>query len=441
MSEVTLQQVLQAREDRVARQKQFLTKHNCPLITFTMNIAGPVKTSPLIERGFTAGLQMLEKALPAEAIRERYVHKSSTGWEGYFSVALPGNTLKSLCTEIEEATPLGRLFDMDVLDTAGRKLERSTLRGCFVCGKPGRGCAAGRLHSVEQLQAATRQILEDHFAAADREQIAGLAYESLLFEVNTTPKPGLVDRRNCGSHKDMDLSTFLSSAAALKPYFSECVKIGQETAHDPAEICFSQLRQAGLEAEKAMYRATGGVNTHKGVIYTIGLLCGSIGRLWRPESPIAENKAIVAECSNIAGRFADMDLASGDGSTAGLRIYQKYGLKGIRGEVAAGLPSVMRIGLPVYEAGLNKGLSPNDAGAVTLLHLIANVADTNMYHRGGPEGAAWAAASAKALLQTAAYPSFPLIEELDDAFIARNLSPGGCADLLAVTYFLHSLLS
>ncbi len=439
MSEVTLQQILQARENRAARQKQFLKNYNCPLIVFTMNIAGPVKTSPLIERGFYAGLQMLEQALPTDAVRESHIHKADTGWEGYFAVDLPANMLKTLCTEIEEATPLGRLWDMDVLDTSGSKLERRSLRGCFVCGKPGRICAAGRLHSVAQLQAATRRILRDHFAAADRERIANLAYESLLDEVNTTPKPGLVDQRNCGSHRDMNLSTFVSSAAALKPYFAECVKIGQDTAMSSPENCFSQLRQAGLEAEKAMYRSTGGVNTHKGVIYTLGILCGSIGRLWTPESPIAENADIVSECARIVNDSVDSDLASADSSTAGLRLYRMHGIRGIRGEVAAGLPSVTSIGLPAYQDGLSKGLSPNDAGAVALLHLIAKVADTNLYHRGGCEGACWAAEAAQHLLRTSSSPSMALIEQLDDAFIARNLSPGGCADLLAVTYFLHSL--
>ncbi len=439
MSEVTLQQVLQAREDRAARQKQFLLKYNCPLIVFTMNIAGPVKTSPLIERGFYEGLQMLEKALPTEAIRQSHIHKASTGWEGYFSVDLPANVLKALCTEIEEATPLGRLWDMDVLDISGRKLERCSLRGCFVCGKPGRACAAGRLHSVAQLQSATKRILREHFAAADRKLIANLAYESLLNEVNTTPKPGLVDRRNCGSHRDMNISTFVSSAATLKPYFIECIKIGQDTAKASPEGCFSQLRQAGLEAEKAMYRATGGVNTHKGVIYTMGILCGSIGRLWTPESPVAKNAAIVSECARIASNSVNSDLASADDSTAGLQLYRIYGIKGIRGEVAAGLPSVINIGLPAYKKGLSKGLSPNDAGAVALLHLIAKVTDTNLYHRGGCTGAAWAAEAAQNLLRASSSPAMALIEQLDDAFIARKLSPGGCADLLAVTYFLHSL--
>lgn len=433
MSEVTLQQVLQAREDRVKLQKQFLRKYGCPLIVFTMNIAGPVKTGPLIERGFFAGLEMLQSALPAAAIREVYIHKAGTGWEGYFPVDLPAHVLKSHCVAIEEAAPLGRLFDMDVLDTDGRKCERNSQRGCLVCGKPGRACAAGRLHSVEQLQGVTGQILREHFVAADREKIADFACESLLDEANTTPKPGLVDRRNCGSHKDMCLETFVTSAKALRPYFADCVTIGHETAHLSPKDTFLRLRQAGIQAEKTMLDATGGVNTHKGAIFTLGILCGSIGRLGTYElTDILSQAALM-------GKEALQDFTSARGDTNGERLYLQENIRGIRGEVADGLPSVATIGLPTYRDALRNGLSPNDAGCIALLHLIATVQDTNLYHRGGTEGAVRAAESAKALLQTAAYPSAGFIEKLDDAFIARNLSPGGCADLLAATYFLHRL--
>ena len=96
MSEVTLQQILQAREDRVRLQKQFLQTYRCPLIVFSMNIAGPTKTNPLIERGFYADLQMLQDALPAAAVREIHIHKVSTGWEGYLPVDLPANAVKNV---------------------------------------------------------------------------------------------------------------------------------------------------------------------------------------------------------------------------------------------------------------------------------------------------------------------------------------------------------
>ena len=191
---VTLAQVLQAREDRVTRQRAMLRVHQCSLISFTMNIAGPVKVTPLIRRGFREGLDALERKLPENAVRQREIAVDITGCRGLYAVDMAPEKLKEICLAIEDGSPLGRLFDMDVLTPAGEKLERSTQRGCIVCGAPGRGCAAGRLHTVDQLQQATNRILWTAFVEADRQRIARLCVQSLELEVQTTPKPGLVDR-------------------------------------------------------------------------------------------------------------------------------------------------------------------------------------------------------------------------------------------------------
>lgn len=439
--EVTLNDILNARETRVLRQQSLLAEHRVPLLCFTMNIAGPVKTTPLIERGFRAGLEMLHSRLPQEKILFREIRVLPTGCEANYAVSVSAQELKRLCAKIEDEHPLGRLFDMDVIGTDGIKLQRKKQRSCIICGATGRGCAASRAHLVEELQAVTSQMLTQYFRNRDREKIALRAMHSLIDEVHTTPKPGLVDRRNNGSHKDMDLRLFEISARSLQTYFQMCVQIGQETAHLNPEETFCPLRQAGLEAEKTMYQATGGVNTHKGAIYTMGILCGSIGRLWRADAPIADIDSVLAECGKIAQASIKADFAAADGSTAGQQMYLKYGIGGVRAEVAAGLPSVKRIALPCYRTALDSGLSKNAAGVLTLLHLIAHVDDTNLYHRGGPKGAHWAAWVVKTLLQDHPNPSLEQLETLDDAFIARNLSPGGCADLLAVAYFLQEIHS
>ena len=436
--EVSLQDILNAREARVRKQQTLLSEHRAPLLCFTMNIAGPVKTSALIERGFRTGLALLDSQFPKEIIHHREVCVLATGCEAVYAPAMPPEEIKDLCMSIEENHPLGRLFDMDVLDVGGRKLERKTQRGCIVCGAPGRGCAASRAHSVDQLQAVTTKILKEYFCDEDARNVANLAVKSLFDEVRTTPKPGLVDMRNNGSHRDMDVALFEASAHALQPYFFKCVQIGQSTQHLSAEELFQQLRTAGQAAEKDMYRATGGINTHKGAIYTLGILCGSIGRLWTAENPIAGCNAILSQCSQIVRTSVEADFAAAEGKTAGERLYLQYGLRGIRGEVADGLPSVENIALPRFRQAIANGFSKNDAGVYALLHLIANVKDTNLYHRGGETGAKWAAQTAQALLAGA--PSIAEIEALDDLFISRNLSPGGCADLLAVTYFLIDLM-
>lgn len=433
---VLLNEILAAREARAARQRELLAKYRCPVVSFTMNIAGPVKTSPLIRRSFDAGLADLETAFQGHILSRKILH-AVTGDEALFALDMDAPAIKSRCTAIEEATPMGRLFDMDVLDVRGQKLERHTERCCLVCGAPGRGCASRRVHTAAELQKATRKLITDHFDRSDADHIAAAAVKALLDEVRTTPKPGLVDLRNNGSHLDMDVPLFTASAHSLLPYFTRCAAIGQETADLPPEEAFPHLRNAGIDAERTMFAVTGGINTHKGAIYTMGVLCAAFGRLRRDGILSPNASEVLPLCAAIAGSAALHDLAQADPDTAGLRLYRSNGIAGIRGEMAAGLPSVRYTALPAFRSARSRGLSPSEAGAVTLLHLIAAVADTNLYHRGGVEGAEFAARSARELLE--GDPTAEQIEALDDAFIARNLSPGGCADLLAVTYFLDSM--
>lgn len=439
MQEVTLVEVLDAREKRVNLQQELLKEFQCPLLCFTMNIAGPVKTSALIQRGFQAGLTALEETIKPSAIRHRQFIDAVTGYEAFFAVDMDADALKQITAGIEDLSPLGRLFDMDVIDTDGTKLSRKVERGCIVCGAPGRGCAAGRLHSVKELQTATDSILKHHFLVADRNRVAELAVQSLIDEVNTTPKPGLVDRRNNGSHTDMNRCMFLKSANALTPYFIEAHSIGQATKQATPEETFALLKQAGVQAERTMYRVTNGVNTHKGIIYSMGILCGALGRLWTPETPIPDLTHLLDESATMVRSAVKSEFQSMIGSTAGEKLYLSHGLTGIRGEVASGFQSVKSISLPIYQDGLKKGLSQNDAGRLALLHLITSVKDTNLYHRGGTVGAEFAANSVRSLLETTPSPTEEQIAKLDDCLIAKNLSPGGCADLLAITYFLHSL--
>lgn len=431
-----LTEILAAREARAARQRALLEEFQCPLVSFTMNIAGPVKTSPRIRRAFDLGLSELEAALEHKVLHRETLH-AVTGDEAMLSVDLDARELKAICTAIEEASPLGRLFDMDVLEPGGRKLDRETERRCLICGAPGRGCASRRLHSVAELQAATQTLICDHFDPPDADFLADAAVQALLDEVHTTPKPGLVDLRNNGSHTDMDVPRFTASAMALRPFFARCAGLGQETADLPPADAFPRLREAGIEAEKAMYAATGGVNTHKGAIYTLGILCAAAARLRHMGHPSPEPGEVLSLCAAIAGEAAVADLQNARADTAGLRLYREAGIRGIRGEMASGLPSVGELALPIFRAARADGRSKNDAGVLTLLHLIVRVSDTNLHHRGGPEGAAFAANAAKGLL--AEGPTREWIEALDDAFIARNLSPGGCADLLAATYFLDTV--
>lgn len=437
--EVTLMQMLTAREVRAERQRAMIKQFKRPIISFSMNIPGPVKDSPLIRRGFLSGCEVLDGAFDSGVVLFREIYPAVTGWVALYVLDMEPREIKEITTAIEDSHGLGRLFDMDVIGPGGHKLDREAVGGgsrdCIVCGAPGRGCASRRLHSLEELQGAVERILKDYFRREDIASIGKLAVRCLVDEVNTTPKPGLVDLRNTGSHRDMNVSTFYTSAKALIGYFTECVRIGMETAFESPRETFRQLRLAGLQAEKAMYAATFGVNTHKGAIFTLGILCGAAGRLWTGDG-IWNLDEIYPLVSAMTREAMEADWAKG-GNTVGYRLYADHGIRGIRGQAADGLPAVAEIGLPVFRKCLEAGMDRNEAGVRTLLYLIAQVEDTNMIARGGIEGARQGADWTRELLEG----DFILsdVEKLDDRFITANLSPGGCADLLAAVYFLDSL--
>lgn len=188
-----------------------------------------------------------------------------------------------------------------------------------------------------------------------------------------------------------------------------------------------------------MLRATGGVNTHKGAIFSLGCVLGACGRLWTPEGPCREPEEILAECGRMSAPAAEgffAALTRENARTAGERLYVETGARGVRGEAAGGFPAVLKIGLPALRAALDQGAGLEEAGTAALLALTAGTADTNLFARGGMEGQRWAVRQAGALLEGGPRPDPEAVRALDRAMIQRNLSPGGCADLLAITYFM-----
>ena len=443
MREVTLQEILDARDRRAEAQRRLLKQLARPLISFTMNIPGPVKDSPMIRRAFDEGLRMLDDALGEAGIAcvSRQITHADTGNEFLCAVKASAATVKEICTRIEDGSPMGRLFDMDVIGLDGQKLARKEERRCLVCGASGRGCASRRLHSLEELNAAVTRLLREGLLAVDADSVDAMITRALLEEVATTPKPGLVDRNNNGAHRDMTLFSFQTSASALRGYWKDCFLTGAKTAELPAREAFARMRPLGMDAERKMLAATRGVNTHKGAIFTLGTIGGALGRLWQPEAPCGDPERIAEICAALCSEAVEADFAllekGGTAHTAGERLYLHSGLRGIRGEVAAGLPAVLETGLPILEACLDDGMSRNDAGVITLLYLIARGEDTNMIKRGGYALAEGMSAHLRDELRKNVLPTTERVRQLDEIFIRRNLSPGGCADLLAVSYFLY----
>lgn len=443
---VTVLDMLDARDRRAARQRELAGAHRCPLISFTMNIAGPVKNTPLIRRGFDEGLRLLKKQLRAAGIPLLYMEEihEFTGNEALLAVSSSPETVKKVTAEIEDFDSLGRLFDMDVIREDGSKADREPLgfptRKCLICGNPAKDCARNRTHTVAELQKRTNEILSEAVRRIDSETAAELAVRSLLFEAAATPKPGLVDRANAGSHSDMDIFTFLSSAVSLTPYFKACVLAGMDTKEEPAPETFRRLKVLGRRAEGAMYEATGGVNTHKGAVFSLGILCGALGRLPREQwdSPGTVLSECAKETEGLTGMYLS-NLTEENARTAGEKLYVRCGIRGVRGQAEDGFPAVLRHGLPVLEEGLKKGLSLNDAGCAALMHMMVHETDTNMIKRSDLVTYDRVMNEVRTVLEREPFPERETLKELDRRFIGMNLSPGGTADLLAMTYFLYFL--
>ena len=368
----------------------------------------------------------------------------NTGNVCYYCVKGNAVEIKKITVEIENNLSVGRLFDMDVLDENGTHIERMEIgespRTCLLCGNPAKECARSRTHSVAELEQTTKELLLKEFQEQDSRRIAELACRSLLYEVCTTPKPGLVDRRNSGSHKDMDCFTFMSSAASLWPYFQKCAQMGMETAQEPPKETFRRLRWAGKIAGYDMNQATNGVNTHKGALFSIGILCGALGRL--PREKWKNVKVVLGECAAMTKGIVEHDfreVTEENAGTTGEKLYVKYGITGIRGQAEKGVPAVMEAGLPALERGLKKGLSLEQAGCAALLALMVSTVDTNLIARSNRETQLQVTEEIKEILEKNPYPEEDMMEILDRAFISKNLSPGGSADLLAFTYFLYFL--
>ena len=440
--EATLQEILDSREKRAKTQKELLEKYQKPLVCFTMNIPGPVKMDRDIAIGFAMGERLLKNAVQQQLVFSA-AHTPNTGAEGFYVVDMDAKQLKKLVLEIEEIDPIGRLFDMDVIDITGKKVSREDVgyprRKCLLCDEDAVVCASRRTHSLEKLRHTTGFLLYITARKWMCEYIGTWAYYALTQELSTTPKPGLVDRNNAGAHKDMTPRHFFASADALRPFFNRFAEQGFLTRDSAATETFSVIRSLGKEAEQAMLQATGGVNTHKGAIFSLGILCAAAGRLgpegWNMEALLTEAAAMTQGL--VETDFAGITVETA--KTAGERLFANYGVTGVRGQAEAGFPAVRNIGMPMFQKALQDGQSLNNAGCIALLHMLATVEDTNLIHRGGMETAQTMQQKVAAILEAEPYPARETLLELDKAFIEKNLSPGGTADLLAIVYFLHYL--
>ncbi len=449
---VSLEEILNARENRVKIQQKMLQKAPTCLLSFTLNIPGPVKVFPYTKWAYEVGSSIISKgvSLLNGDVLEQFEAKNETGWEGFFALNLPPEEIKTYLLEQEEHHPLGRLFDFDVLRTDGSKLSRQELgfpeRACLLCGNPAFLCGRSRTHSAQELLAKEIELMENFFISRLSNHIGLLMQKALFYEVNTSLKPGLVDRLHNGSHKDMGLSTFINSAYSLSDYFCQCVKEGLscDCSKKDLPLLFQKLRSIGKQAEKTMLFATQGINTHKGIIFSGGILCGAIGYYISTNSRDISSKNFLSSLSEICRYMLPallndyLTLTQNTAKTNGEKLYLEYKITGIRGEAKEGFPHLFNTGFPLFQAVLKEDFTLWQAGLITLLHYIAYTEDTNLIIRSDYQLACKIQKDLQKFLNHATYEEqLSILPKLDHFFVSQNISPGGSADMLALTYFLY----
>lgn len=411
IQEITLEEVLENRERRVCRQTDRLKEYQAPVLSITMNIPGEVKKTPLIDFVFLQMLKDAETVFSGKILsREEYLFP--TGPEALWVIALPAAMIKEKAMALEEFTPAGRLMDLDVIGQDGIKRSRQEVRSCIICGGPVAVCARSRAHGLDAVKEKTWELLTEF--AFDR--LAELAVCALVNEARLTPKPGLVDEANTGAHRDMDLDMLCASAESLRSYFKTCVALGFGESVD-----MEALVKAGLDAEKAMLRVTRGVNTHRGAIYALGIYLCALGRVFYAGGDVFEAAADLAE--------QQAAVSSRDEKSHGHIAMQKYSAGGAREEALQGFPTA--------RTGADSLRDSGDDAHQAMLVILSDIRDTNLLYRGGEDALEYVQTTAQELLELPQAKRGDALRAMDRECIARDISPGGAADMLALAFLIR----
>jgi triphosphoribosyl-dephospho-CoA synthase len=264
---------------------------------------------------------------------------------------------------------------------------------------------------------------------------ARTALSCLYSELALYPKPGLVSFVDNGSHADMNAQTFMRSLFALRHYFAGICRAGIDDAP------MGQLKLLGIEAEARMLRATGGINTHRGAIFSLGMLCAAAGRTAAQEMALT-SASLRAVLLLRWGEELAAHSAYCEGHSNGLDAARLHGASGAREEGALGFPAVFEVGLPALTRTLGAGRGGECARIDALFALMAHLSDTNVYHRGGADGATTVRTHAQRFMAAGGTtnPDWKALAlDCHRIFVERRLSPGGAADMLAATCLVHAI--
>lgn len=441
-----LQSILKARDHRTFLKSQIAQK-GLPCLSLSLNVPGFPKSNSTTKTFFQYCLRDLKYMFAAHRINVHdmdAIESCDAAGDFYlvpFSINdFSLNEIKQICEDFEESHPLGRFIDVDLNDQQGDSVSSGKSKSCFFCHeKPAIECRRENTHDQEQLRSFMFSVMAEYCRTQREERIAKklseLAQQAILAEISLTPKPGLVDQLSSGSHADMNFQTFVDSTNAISLWFGELVREGFAFHEKDLTKALPRLREIGLRMESDMFEATGNINTQKGIIFLMGLSLFACGKLFGQDDNFQaeEFRSIIkATCKDLVKN--EMVNAVGSGKSHGEKIFLKYGFTGARGEAESGFSMVFNFGLPQ----LIESKELNDQALIQcFLAIASNNNDTNILFRSSPE-----VLYAFRKLCKIALEDFNLANyvALIDFCKHENISPGGSADLLAVTIFVWKVI-
>jgi holo-ACP synthase / triphosphoribosyl-dephospho-CoA synthase len=447
---LTLQDILESKDQRCNHRNLFHHKYpNSCIISITLTIPGPIKDSDLLREFFQSAMTHLQKQFPQHTASTYYYEK--TGPHGLMAIPLNALEVKKQTVYLEEKYTYSRLWDIDVYDINKQQIsseKRKNGRCCLLCQRQAVVCMREHRHTMKDILCKVDDLLLQFQADSYKnlspvaKLIAQHATRAALYEAASFPSPGLVDPIHTGSHHDMDFHTFINSSCSLYDWFGCFVEAGLQYRGTLKDF-FKLLKIVGINAEHSMYTATNQINTHKGLIFSMGLLLGSIGKILQENqslSPCTIISMIKKISTGITAELKNNKVPL----TSGEKFYKLYGITGIRGEAEKGFPAIFNYGLPALKKELESGEPINKALIQTLFTIICVTDDTTILCRQPNINILKKVKKqAKNILDNTTFEKENWqtpIQQLDKEWISLNLSPGGSADLLALTYLVYDLL-
>lgn len=369
--------------------------------------------------------KILKETFGTHILAHHFV-QSLDGDYTYYVVEEEGNMVKEKTILIEKMNALGRLIDLDVYHQTAisRSDLKCEMRRCLICNNYAPICVRDQSHPMEDIIAKTKQISNDFLL----DLLLSKSIECIYYELKLYPKFGLVSSRNSGCHSDMTFETFVESIFAIKPFIREFILYGIHETDNPL-----RLQKIGIEAEKAMFKATNGVNTHKGLIFLLGVFLPVFTKAILNQDTVQRMQENISRlASEIVGNYYD-SLKDKSTLSHGDAIYLAHGLQGVRGQAINGLNLMFEC--PSYNHQTAK-----DAYLEYLLYFMSRLDDTTIIHKTDIATLKEVQQTIRQIIEKGGYAENVLeVHALSEQYKKRNISPGGSADLLVVKLIYDDL--